>query len=222
MCSLIAGVGAGFSRISPNHRPFSLTDPDLSFPYVEHEKVSSAVLVVVGLVAPAVIIFAVSLLFVPGPTIRKGTPRAAVLKSKLWEWNTGWLGLALALASVFFFTEGMKNLYGKPRPDLLSRCDPDLTTQDPNVLVGFEGDVRNAIRLVSSTICRQNDKSKLDDGFSSFPSGHSSCKSHDSRSFDTSNHVSSFLGWHDIPDALHLLQIRNRYPLSPPDRPLNS
>lgn len=170
---LIAGVGAGFSRISPNHRPFSLTDPDISFPYVEHEKVSSAVLVVVGLVAPAVIIFAVSLLFVPGPTIRKGTPRAAVFKSKLWEWNTGWLGLALALASAFFFTEGMKNLYGKPRPDLLSRCDPDLGAQLTHKLGGFES-VNNAILLVSSTICRQTDKSKLDDGFASFPSGHSS------------------------------------------------
>lgn len=221
MCSLIAGVGAGFSRISPNHRPFSLTDPDISFPYVEHEKVSSAVLVVVGLVAPAVIIFAVSLLFVPGPTIRKGTPRAAVFKSKLWEWNTGWLGLALALASAFFFTEGMKNLYGKPRPDLLHRCDPDLGAQNTHILGGYES-VNNAILLVSSTICRQTDKSKLDDGFASFPSGHSSCKSLDPSSFDTANHDSSLLGRHDIPDALHMLQICNCHPLSPSDRPLNS
>lgn len=220
--SLIAGVGAGFSRISPNHRPFSLTDPDISFPYVENEKVSSAVLAVVGLVAPAVIIFAVSLLFVPGPTIRKGTPRPAIFKSKLWEWNTGWLGLALSLASVFFFTEGMKNLYGKPRPDLLSRCDPDLAGQTSHALGGFGSTVSNGILLVSSTICRQTDRSILDDGFSSFPSGHSSCKNHDPRSSNPSNPISSFLGRHDLPNALHLLQIRNRHPLSPPNLTFNS
>lgn len=173
--SLIAGVGAGFSRASPNHRPFALNDPDLSFPYVSHQKVSTAVLVVVSLIAPAVIILIVSLVFVPGPTARKGTPRAAILKSKLWEWNTGWLGLALALASVFFFTEGMKNLFGKPRPDLLSRCDPDLAAIANNTVGGFGRLISNGNTLVSYTICRRKDKSILDDGFSSFPSGHSSC-----------------------------------------------
>lgn len=215
-------MGAGFSRITPNHRPFSLTDPDISFPYVEHEKVSTAVLVVVSLVAPAVIIFAISLIFLPGPTSRKGTPRAAIFKSKLWEWNTGWLGLALALASVFFFTEGMKNLYGKPRPDLLSRCDPDSGALQSSTVGAFGTGLANEIFLVSSTICRQKDKSKLDDGFSSFPSGHSSCKNHDPSNSNTPNHISSFLGRHDIPDTLYLLQIRNRHPLSPLDLPLNS
>lgn len=220
--SLIAGVGAGFSRISPNHRPFSLTDPDISFPFVEKEKVSSGVLAVVGLVAPAVIIFAISLIFVPGPTVRKGTPRTAIFKSKLWEWNTGWLGLALALASVFFFTEGMKNLYGKPRPDLLSRCDPDLGAQQSHTLGGFGGSISNGVLLVSSTICRQKDRSKLDDGFSSFPSGHSSCKNHDFPISDTPNRIFSFLGRHDISHALRLLEIRNCHPLPSSDLSLNS
>lgn len=163
------------------------------------------------------IIFAISLIFVPGPTIRKITPRAAIYKCKLWEWNTGWLGLALALATVFFFTEGMKNLYGKPRPDLLSRCGPNLGAQSSHT-VGFSS---TQMRLVSSTICSQTDKSKLDDGFASFPSGHSSCKDHVPPSSDTPNHISSFLGRHDLPNALHLLQIRNRHPLSPPNLPLN-
>lgn len=140
------------------------------------EKVSTAVLVVVGLIAPAVIIFVISLIFVPGPTTPKGTPRAAIIRRKLWEWNTGWLGLALALASVFFFTEGMKNLYGKGRPDLLSRCDPDLSDITAHVVGGFGNQVANGMLLVSYKICRQTNKSILDDGFASFPSGHSSCK----------------------------------------------
>jgi len=67
----------------------------------------------------------------------------------------------------------MKNLFGKPRPDLLARCNPDL--QDiakyavgglPNTLEGFS--------VVSAGICQQNDSSLLDDGFRSFPSGHAS------------------------------------------------
>ena len=215
-------MGSGFSRISPNHRPFSLTDPDISFPFVEKEKVSSGVLAVVALVAPAVIIFAISLILVPGPTVRKGTPRTTIFKRKLWEWNTGWLGLALALASVFFFTEGMKNLYGKPRPDLLSRCDPDLGAQESHALGGFGSRIPNGVLLVSSTICRQTDTSKLDDGFSSFPSGHSSCKTQDFPIPDNPNRTFSFLGRHDVSHALHLLQIRNCHPLSPSDLSLNS
>ena len=75
----------------------------------------------------------------------------------------------------FFFTQGMKNLFGKPRPDLLSRCNPDYQNQ-AQYAVGGLSQVLEGVNLVSSTICRQPDKGKLDDGFSSFPSGHSSCE----------------------------------------------
>lgn len=65
----------------------------------------------------------------------------------------------------------MKNLFGRPRPDLLSRCNPDWEHQADYALGGYP-QVLNGFYLVSSTICRQKDKSKLNDGFSSFPSGH--------------------------------------------------
>jgi membrane-associated phospholipid phosphatase len=69
----------------------------------------------------------------------------------------------------------MKNLFGKPRPDLLSRCMPDV----PNVLkhvVGFSGLEATSYngQLVSASICTNPDKGFLDDGFRSYPSGHSS------------------------------------------------
>ncbi|KAL8696027.1 MAG: hypothetical protein Q9201_007860, partial [Fulgogasparrea decipioides] len=169
----IAAVGAGFWKITPNHRPFTLTDPSISFPYVEHEKISTAVLFVVSLIAPAVIIFFVIMIFVPGPSVAPGTPQSKIWKRKLWEWNTGWLGLGLSLALSFFFTQGMKNLFGKPRPDLLSRCHPDYENQANYALGGFPT-VLNGFYLVSSTICQQKDQGILNDGFSSFPSGHSS------------------------------------------------
>ncbi|KAL8723845.1 MAG: hypothetical protein Q9181_007141 [Wetmoreana brouardii] len=153
----IAAVGAGFWKITPNHRPFTLTDPSISFPYVEHEKISTAVLFVVSLIAPAAIIFLAIMIFVPGPSVAQGTPQSKIWKRKLWEWNTGWLGLGLSLALAFFFTQGMKNLFGKPRPDLLSRCQPDYENQANYALGGFPT-VLNGFYLVSPTICRQKDK----------------------------------------------------------------
>ena len=172
----IAAVGAGFWKVTPNHRPFSPVSPDISFPYVEHQKISSGLLVTIALVIPAVVTAIVALVFSPGPGITRGMSRSIMWRMKLWEWNTAWMGLALALATTFFFTEGMKNLYGKPRPDLLSRCNLDPATVQQYAL-GGEGDQLPLWHLlVSSTACRQPDSAKLNDGFHSFPSGHSSCK----------------------------------------------
>ncbi len=159
--------------MTPNHRPFTLVDPSISFPYT-HEKISTAVLAVVSLLFPAITIFLVAMIFVPGPSGLRWAPFGQTLRRKLWEWNTGWLGLGLSLALSFVLTQGMKNLFGKPRPDLLSRCNPDYENQAEYALGGYP-QVLNGLYLVSSTICRQTDKGMLNDGFSSFPSGHSSC-----------------------------------------------
>jgi hypothetical protein len=110
-----AGIGAAFSVITPNKRPFSLDDANISFPYDNDEKISTALLAVCALAAPAAIIFLISILLVPGPTVPKSVPQSLVWKRKLWEWHTGWLGLALSLAAAFLITNGMKNLFGKPR-----------------------------------------------------------------------------------------------------------
>ena len=85
------------------------------------------------------------------------------------------MGLGLALASTFMITDAMKNLYGKPRPDLLSRCMPDIANAAKYVVGGFANTVQEGI-LVSYQICTQPDQSILNDGFAAFPSGHSSCK----------------------------------------------
>ena len=68
---------------------------------------------------------------------------------------------------------------GKPRPDLLSRCDLDpalVTAGGPQVVGGLEGALPLFNALVSWTACRQQDDSILADGFQSFPSGHSACE----------------------------------------------
>lgn len=122
---------------------------------------------------PIVVIGIVALIFVPGPTVPKDTPKALIWKRKLWELHVGWLGLALALVSAWFFTEGMKNMFGKPRPDMLSRCEPDIENAAKYIVGGYTGQ-GSLGRLYSADICQQTDSHKLDDGFRSYPSGHSS------------------------------------------------
>ena len=72
------------------------------------------------------------------------------------------------------FTEGMKNLFGKPRPDLLSRCNPDVANLAQYIVGGIGDGAQEGNFLVSAAICTQTDKGILSDGFASFPSGHSS------------------------------------------------
>lgn len=68
----------------------------------------------------------------------------------------------------------MKNLFGKPRPDLLARCVPDLSRLAAETVGGIPEVVNGLGVLVSAEICTETDKHKLDDGFRSYPSGHSS------------------------------------------------
>jgi membrane-associated phospholipid phosphatase len=170
----IAAVAGGWEFVEPFRRPFSPVDLSISYPYQTSEMIPTWLLVVVSLIAPAAIIMVVCLVWVPGPTAERGTPKSLIWRRKLWELNTGWMGLALSLATAFLITQGMKNLFGKPRPDLLSRCQPDLT-RIRDYAVNPVGDIFDpAWVLVSAGICTNPDQDILKDGFKSFPSGHSS------------------------------------------------
>ncbi|KAG6008969.1 hypothetical protein E4U21_003521 [Claviceps maximensis] len=162
-------IAGGFlGRIEPNKRPFALDDPNISFPFTEVETVPAWLLVILCALCPVVIIFFISLILIPGNTVPKNTSAAYVWKRKLWELHVGWLGLLMAVGSAFFFVSGIKNMCGKPRPDLLSRCEPDLANAAKYVVGGLNGS-----RLYSGDICKQTNTHKLDDGFRSYPSGHS-------------------------------------------------
>ncbi|KAI0595006.1 PAP2 superfamily-domain-containing protein [Biscogniauxia sp. FL1348] len=177
---VVGVVGLILGEVTPNKRPFSLQDPNISFPVTEVETVNTKLLMICNSVIPVGVILFVVLIFVPGPTVPEGTPKSLIWKRKLWELHTGWLGLALSLVSAWIITQGMKNLFGKPRPDLLSRCMPDY--EHVNLyIVGFNTPSDNGSlngpyngQLVSGDICKNPDHSFLDDGFRSYPSGHSS------------------------------------------------
>ena len=142
------------------------------FPYTVHEAVTSRNLVIATVAVPFVAIIIVSLVAVPGLAVPPGTPRSLVWRRKLWDMYASVLSLALSMASQWFIINGLKNLCGKPRPDMLSRCQPDLENVARYVVGGIASITSNG-QLVSADICTNTDKSILDDGFRSYPSGHS-------------------------------------------------
>lgn len=71
-----------------------------------------------------------------------------------------YLSLAISIVLSSLITDIVKNAVGRPRPDLLARCQPSADTK-PNV-------------LVTIAVCTAPDGHTLQDGWRSFPSGHSS------------------------------------------------
>ncbi|KFY53336.1 hypothetical protein V496_07695, partial [Pseudogymnoascus sp. VKM F-4515 (FW-2607)] len=168
-----AAIGVGLGEISPNKRPISLSNPELSYPD-NPDTVTIAVVIIVSLGAPAAIIFLVSLILVPGPSVPASVPKSLIWRRKLWEWFTGWLGLGMSCASSWLITSGLKNLVGKPRPDVIARCIPDLSQISKYAVAGIPAVRDTTVTLVTAGICTQKDAKLLDDGWRSWPSGHSS------------------------------------------------
>ena len=71
-----------------------------------------------------------------------------------------YLSFAISVLLTSFLTDFIKNAAGRPRPDLIARCNPIPDTQ--------------ANKLVTIDVCRETNHHKLHDGWRSFPSGHSS------------------------------------------------
>lgn len=70
------------------------------------------------------------------------------------------LGLAISIILTSFLTDVVKNMVGRPRPDLIARCIPRPGTPDRV--------------LVAVNVCTQTDHHTLHDGWRAFPSGHAS------------------------------------------------
>lgn len=95
-------------------------------------------------------------------------------RRKLWELYAGLTGLALSVALTFFVTQGLKIIYGKPRPHTLALCDPDLANIAAHIVGGYGQDLSNRWTLVDAGICQTPNDKTLRDTFQSFPSGHCS------------------------------------------------
>ncbi|KAF9071707.1 phosphatidic acid phosphatase type 2/haloperoxidase [Rhodocollybia butyracea] len=127
-------------------RDFSLQETSLQHPYAVHERVPTFALVLICFVAPLVI----------QPLINWVSIRS------WWDLHNSTLGLILSLAMAAVITQFSKITVGRPRPDIIDRCQPTSNAVDPT------------FGLSTAAICTQTDMAILRDGFRSFPSGHTS------------------------------------------------
>lgn len=130
--------------IEPVHRPFLLNDLRISHAYASPERVTTFENLLYAGVGPLVVIILVLAATRPG----FHTAHVTIL------------GFLISLGLSGFLTHVSKNAIGRARPDLLARCVPEK---------GHPID-----KFVDYSICTQTDLYKLNDGWRSLPSGHSS------------------------------------------------
>jgi len=142
----LSAVFFSLDKVPGFKRQFSLADTSLRHTFAVHERVPDVALYFIAIVAPFVLQACINLL-----TIRSW-----------WDFHNGTLGLILGLAITGSITQFSKITVGRPRPDIIDRCQPPAGSVDP------------AFGLSNATICTQTNVAMLRDGFRSFPSGHSS------------------------------------------------
>lgn len=167
-------MGGFLYKITGYKHAFSIDDPAISYPLAA-DTVSITIVGIVACGIPAVVILALALL-IPSSSVGALGKLGSndIWNRRLWEWHAGWLGLGLSLAGAFFITSGLKDIVGKPRPDLLARCDPDLANLAAHLVSGLGLKETSAPILVDTSICQNPNSSVIKDGFAAFPSGHSS------------------------------------------------
>ncbi|KAK9324896.1 phosphatidic acid phosphatase type 2/haloperoxidase [Lipomyces orientalis] len=153
---VLIAVWAYISSLPPNFSRFSLTDITLQYPVAEPETISYPLACILCIVVPAAIIVVWSLAI---DFFRYRSP----LRTRLWELNCGILGLALSITMTVVITTSLKAIVGRPRPDSIARCQP----ADGSVDASPYG-------LSTIEICTQTDRDVLEEGWRSWPSGHSS------------------------------------------------
>ncbi|KAK3380869.1 phosphatidic acid phosphatase type 2/haloperoxidase [Podospora didyma] len=132
--------------VEPFHRMFSLHDLRISFPHAEVERVPLTHDFVYALFIPLIFMLAYSFAASASPHKHHVTV----------------LGFAIGLILTSFLTDVIKNMVGRPRPDLLARCLPNPKLDS------------SSAPLVSIDVCTQTHHHTLHDGWRSFPSGHTS------------------------------------------------
>jgi diacylglycerol diphosphate phosphatase/phosphatidate phosphatase len=143
---VLAAIFFSLDKVSVFRRDFSLADKSISYPFAVHERIPTFALVMIAFVSPLCIMPMINLI-----SIRSW-----------WDLHNSTLGLILSLSLTGSLTQVVKITVGRPRPDLIDRCQMDPGLVDP------------PYGLSNFTICNQLDEAILNDGFRSFFSGHSS------------------------------------------------
>jgi len=130
--------------IVPFHRFFTLSDPTIAYPYAAVQRVSAPANILYAGVCPLVFFIIYSLIARPG----------------FHKVHVTILGFIISITLSSFVTDIIKNAAGRPRPDLVDRCKPAAGT--------------SATALLGIEVCTAPHNGVLQDGWRSFPSGHSS------------------------------------------------
>jgi len=130
--------------VTPFHRLFLLSDSHIQYPHASIERVPPLFLLLYAAIIPLLALAAWAAIMQPGAHKTRVT----------------FHGLITSIFLTAFVTDILKNAVGRPRPDLLARCKP---------AVGTPRDV-----LVDISVCTETEPHLLQDGWRSFPSGHSS------------------------------------------------
>ncbi|KAL8715816.1 MAG: hypothetical protein Q9220_000483 [cf. Caloplaca sp. 1 TL-2023] len=138
------------STAEPFHRMFYLDDVNLQYPHALVERVSVRYNILYSGLLPFIIILLATFVIYPS---RSGST------SLFHKPHVTTLGLMTSIFLTAFLADVIKNAVGRPRPDLISRCNPAKGTPKHE--------------LVTWKVCTETDHHTLHDGFRSFPSGHS-------------------------------------------------
>ncbi|KAK8850434.1 hypothetical protein IAR55_004352 [Kwoniella newhampshirensis] len=133
---------------SPGHkREFSLTDTSIQHSFAEHERVPPRLLGFISVGIPLLCLI----------------PLSSLVARNSWDVHNSVLGLFTSFTVTGVVTQIIKMSVGRPRPDLIARCLPAAGATDHPVF-----------GLSTIAICTNTNHFILNDGFKSFPSGHSS------------------------------------------------
>ncbi|KAL0947059.1 hypothetical protein HGRIS_013200 [Hohenbuehelia grisea] len=159
----LAIIFFSMDKVDGYKRVFSVNDTSLRHPYAEHERVPNIALYFICFAAPVLLqplinVFTAYLDQLIQLPLDVSTLPSFLIRLILKNILPVILGLALT-GSITQFT---KITVGRPRPDVIDRCQPIPGTDDP------------VYGLSTAAICQQTDAGILRDGFRSFPSGHSS------------------------------------------------
>ncbi|KAI1795821.1 acid phosphatase/Vanadium-dependent haloperoxidase [Ganoderma leucocontextum] len=146
LCIGLAAAFFALDKVPGFKRQFSLTDTSLLHTFAVHERVPPWMLYLIFAVAPIVLMPIINVL----------------LLRSLWDWHSSWLGWLLSCSITGAVTQFSKITVGRPRPDVVDRCQPMAGAVDP------------PLGLSTVAICTQTNVPILTDGWRSFPSGHSS------------------------------------------------
>ncbi|WRT70585.1 uncharacterized protein IL334_007583 [Kwoniella shivajii] len=141
------GVLAILNRSGGHKREFSLNDLSIQHSFAVNERVPPKLLAFISVGIPLIVLI----------------PISALISRNGWDIHNSVLGLVMSYTMTGVVTQVIKMSVGRPRPDLIARCLPAAGAADHPVF-----------GLSTIDICTNTNLLILNDGFKSFPSGHSS------------------------------------------------